>query len=158
MGSRFTYLCLVVMWGMHGRRPPPSNMHPSAEAGTLGMVFCGFPSPHSFKVSVIGGCIPGVLFIVTFSQWLISGWLGMGSRFPNMCLDYLGDAWEVPTSIQRASWSERETPGMVLCRLLPPHRFQVSGTGVCIPGVAAVGGSSKPKRPAFLPLLPLPLC
>ena len=51
-----------------------------------------------------------LLFIVTFSQWLISGWLGMGSRFPNMRLDYLGDAWEAPTSIQRASFSGRGNP------------------------------------------------
>ena len=65
-GLGFHFL-FVVIWGMHGRRPPLSSMHPSAEGEILGMVFCGSSPPHSFQISVIGVCISGVvLFIVWF--------------------------------------------------------------------------------------------
>ena len=63
--------------GMHGRRSPLSNMHPSAEGGTLGMVLCVRSLLH--------------IAFVLVNQWLHSWctghcFVGFGFQVADICV------------------------------------------------------------------------
>ena len=112
MGFRLPLVFAI--WGMHGRRPPLSSMHPSAEGGTLGMVFCGSCPPYSLQISVIGVCIPDVLSIVQFFQ-VVDICVVMETRFP-VCFWVVSGMHErrPPKSSMHHS-AQGGTLGMVLC-------------------------------------------
>ena len=74
MGSRF----VMVVWGMHGRRPPPFNVHSSSEGGTLGMVSVG----ALLRISQVDGIslrFPGIPGFHIADFCLYHGW-GLGCQ------------------------------------------------------------------------------